>query len=275
MNKEENKEKEMEKEDFDELNEGQNENELFSASNDDDNTNYYPDYGASSKRETSFKDLNCPGYDKFLVPIYWDKDKSMYVGNGVIVGQYLVTVADVGLSKDKKSKYENMYYGVCVDSLNRKFWFEKIGNNIVYDGREMIDENGTYDDLLIYELSDNHDAFKCNEKDLEPSLELASCCFEFSGEQRSNNDGWILPLDSATTEKSEPLRKNCFKFRARFPYYEGKEGCALYRGNVLYGVLVKKIRYQDDLRNEKRDYMALDARYIKMRIEEYESKRNK
>ena len=87
------------------LEKGFNSDELFNGSNtndlEDENYVIVDEKGnpVSSKKPTApFEELHCSECDKFLVPLFVFKgDERSFLGNGVIVDNFLITAAHVAV----------------------------------------------------------------------------------------------------------------------------------------------------------------------------------
>lgn len=206
------------------------------------------------------EELHCLENDKYLVPIFVENG-TVYRGNGVIVGKYLVTAAHVAQSVNEKENYSEL-----------SFVFQKQSHtisdkDIVFDGRGKEDEDGVHNDLIVYKLDEIESSFVNNIEEIEEGMRLASYPLnECDGcvEYRSGGCS-IVSKEVFSFDKNEKfIWKNCFKVCFPWMIRHGDSGSPVFSKNVIYGILIEKCDEGESTRG-----IVLDARYIQQRIEEY------
>ena len=90
------------------------------------------------------------------------KEKSSFIGKGVIVGKYLVTTTQIAPLEDRDNNLSTLYYSQMSIIHYLDVEYKQVAEKI-YDGRKNIDENGNQNDLLIYRLKESFNSFECNE----------------------------------------------------------------------------------------------------------------
>ena len=193
---------------------------------------------------------------KCLVPIFINKEFTEFVGNGVIIDSYLITAAHVAQSEDKKICYEYLYY--IYDDKR----YEVKDEQIVHDGRNYNYTDSIHDDLLIYKLNDNYNSFKFYEE--EPSVDklFYSKLHDYNKENNIIKSYYNKSIYKGRNEKWE----NCFDVHGIFRYNDGDSGCAVYRDDILYGILIIG-NYDTNI------YKIIDAKYIKECVENSKGKK--
>lgn len=191
---------------------------------------------------------------KCLVPIFANKELNEFVGNGVIIDSYLITAAHVAQSEDRKTRYEYLYY--IYD--NKKYEVKE--EQVVHDGRNYNYTDSIHDDLLIYKINDNYNSFKFYEE--EPSVDMLL----YSKQHDYNNENHVMNsyYNKSIYKRRNKEWENCFDVHGIFHYNKGDSGCAVYRDNILYGILIIG-------NNDTNIYKIIDAKYIKYCIENSKS----
>ena len=200
-------------------------------------------------------EFHCSFYDKYLVPLYLEKNESSFVGNGVIVGSYLITAAHVAPSHNKKERCPSLYYKYENE-------FKKVKNDYVfYDGRNTEVEVGVSNDLIIFNLDDIIGEFVCNDVPIKKGTRLyvsPYTYFEDENKTKSKQNICVVTSIGALSFDKATIWKNCYRVYNSEGFRPGNSGCALFRKNVLYGILIVGGDIECDVRN----YTILDANYI-------------
>lgn len=221
--------------------------------------------------KSDYKNLYCSDHNRYLIPIFLNNEETSFIGNGVLIDNYLITAAHVAQSRCKKENYHYLFYKydnnmLCVNDTS-----------IIHDGSNVEDKDGIHDDLLVYRLDNKYEFFKFySEKEpLKKSLKLYGYPYSFNPFKnkptQSGNECWVEDL-CAMSFDNKTLWKNCF--RINYPcggLQEGNSGCAIFRKNVLYGILLGGDKYGTHGCN----YTILDAKYIRQCINDYEKRNQK
>lgn len=203
--------------------------------------------------------VDFPEGNQYIVPIFEAPHFNMHKGCGIFVGSYLITVGHVALDKnDSPLQQVYVYYKDSFIQLNDE--------NIIYDGRGKPDKDGVHNDLLIYQASDVVSPFTLNERDIETGLILYTETFDYIKEKnkvsRSGNECRIISLQGKVLN-GDGVWINCLSVNNPCVFHSGNSGSALFRRNVVYGLLIGG----DCTGNNGRWYTILDARYIKTIID--------
>ena len=214
------------------------------------------------KQAVQFEDFHCAEYDKYMVPLFSDEDKTDFRGNGTIVGQYLITVAHVAQSEpdelDRTTNLSELYFpfeGKTVKVTN---------DDRVYDGRGCRLHDDNLDDIIVYELVDIYGAFELNNDPIIKSFEMANMWYH-----RENDTDMIVRPHKYLCEvisldakfRGHHVWKNCFTIRNQWQIFNGNSGGAVFRNNIVYGIVSRAYSFNG---------IMIDARYIKGKIDEYE-----
>lgn len=205
---------------------------------------------------------------KYLVPLFLNEDISSHNGNGVIVGNYLITAAHVARSKDKKNNYSKLYY---VYEGNLK----EVGDEqVIHDGRGYSDTDKIHDDLIIYKLDASYNSFRFYDEKLA-DVRFCSKVFDYD---EGKNKIISTPIETIYNRPNSKWN-NCFDVRLGYDKYIcGNSGCALFIQDVLYGIFIKikgnKCTSVQEI-IEIENFIILDAKYIKECIDKYELSINK
>ena len=184
----------------------------------------------------------------------------LFRGNGVIVGSYLITAAHVAQSEDKSISYPKLY-------------FNYEGNlKTVSDGKRLFDGRGCHlhseylDDIIIYELTDVHSEFELNDAPIEESLEMAAVWYNRDDDNCTtvHPHNYVCKVHSLEVRHANHAWKNCFTILNQWQIFNGNSGGAVFRNNKIYGVLSRA-----NIVNTFKG-TAIDARYIQMKIDEFE-----
>ena len=210
---------------------------------------------------TPFEELHCAEYDKFLVPIFKEKDDAeSFNGNGVVVDNYLISAAHVANSKKCKKPLPYLYF-LFEGRL------EKVDDSmIIHDGRggegELVpDKDGIHDDLIVYKLEKKYNSFKLSEKKAEKDMVLMMKPYKFNNGIVANNqtfDCEVVRRYAKEQENSTEYWTNCCTIHILLGSEKGDSGSALFRGETLYGILIRGAIWG----NNGRQYDMLDAAYI-------------
>ena len=214
------------------------------------------------KPAVQFEDLHCEEYDKYMVPLFSEEDKTGFRGNGTIVGKYLITVAHVAQSEpdelDRTTNLSALYLpfeGKTVKVTN---------DDLVYDGRGYRLHDDNLDDVIVYKLTDIHSAFELNNDPIIESFEMANMWYH-----RENDTDMIVRPHKYLCEvisleakfRGHHVWKNCFTIRNHWQIINGNSGGAVFRNNKVYGIISRANSFTG---------IVIDARYIQERIDEYE-----
>lgn len=204
--------------------------------------------------------IDYPEGNNYIVPLFEKTQIKTQKGCGIFVGNYLITVGHVAIDSDRNPLPE--LYAYFNDDYIR------IGNeSIIYDGRGKIDVDGVHDDLIVYYVPGINSPFCLNEQDIRVGLSLYTMPYDYIEEtnkvQRHGNECRITSVLGKELN-GENIWTNCFMVNNPCIFCSGNSGSALFRKNVVYGILIGG----DGIGNNGRKYCVLDARYIKAKLEE-------
>lgn len=198
---------------------------------------------------------------RYLVLFYReDGQDDTWCGSGVIVGQYLITVAHVMREKETKEPIPYLYYKYD------EHFYRVDSTNVIYDGRERLDDRTSriHDDLLIFRLSGISSPFVLNDTDFETPIDVYA--WRYIGDNRGScGTQYLIMLqkgiryDEDYMEKRSPFFwDNCLLTNGDF--IEGNSGAPIYRQNTIYGLLIGETK--DYHCPERNLFNFIDARYI-------------
>ena len=232
-------------------------------SGNEDNLNNVSDKGNSN----SFEELYCSENDRFLVPVYIDKDdKVIFNGNGVIVGNYLITADHVVHHEDENGQITRTAFFEYMNNL-----INVVDKQIVYKGKEGVElwESSEHDDICVYRLNGVKGNFKLfeqlpNVSPLKSGLQLVMKPYRkdlktCNGVKQERRECVVYKVLDNQSKKA-----NCFSIKLNSDtIHNGYSGSALFRKNVVYGILIanKPIGFGDS-------GTVIKADYIKKCIEE-------
>lgn len=196
---------------------------------------------------------------KYLVAFYSkkDDDDDSWCGTGVIVGDYLITVAHIMIDKkDGKMveieklffKYNDMSY--CLDS-----------SNIIYDGRKDLykDTDNIHHDLIVAKIDGISSPLVLNATPIKLPLDVYSLTLIPPKIPLCPNHFTIL--ESVSKHYDEEMRpstwENCLLVTGN--YKNGNSGTPIFRENTIFGLLIEQtISYchKEDV------YNFIDSSYI-------------
>lgn len=197
--------------------------------------------------------------NKYLVPIFTSNSISTFVGNGVIVGSYLITAAHV--AKNKEENFPILYYKYEDE-------FRMVSDDdAIFDGRKVKSKNGNCNDLIVYKLDGIVGGFKCNDTSVERGTKLYTSFYTYLDNGRVVFDRNLCVVDSLGTLSLDKTTywQNCYRVYNSRGFVPGNSGCAFYCDDVLYGILLGG----SEPRYGVYKYTVLDASYIKHIIEEF------
>lgn len=207
--------------------------------------------------------VDFPEGNQYIVPIFELPQFNMHKGCGIFVGSYLITVGHVAL-KDNNSPLPQVYV-YYMDSF-----IQLNDENIIYDGRGNPDKDGVHDDLLIYQVSGVDSPFTLNEQNINTDQILYTEPYDYIEEKndvrKSGNECRIISLHGKVLN-GDGVWSNCFSVNNPCVFHSGNSGSALFRRNVVYGLLIGG----DATGNNGRWYTVLDSRYIKSIIDNHTS----
>ena len=197
---------------------------------------------------------------RYLVLFYREEgQEDTWCGSGVIVGNYLITVAHV--MRETKEPIPYLYY-----KYDGGF-FRVDSTDIIYDGRERLDDitSHIHDDLLVFRLSDISSPLVLNNAGFETPLDVyawrclgdnrGSCGTQYQIMQQKG----IRYDEDYMVKKSPFFWDNCLLTNGDF--VGGNSGTPIYRQNVVYGLLIGETRTH--LYPGRCDlYNCIDARYV-------------
>ena len=249
------------------LEKGFNSDELFNGSNtndlEDENYVIVDEKGnpVSSKKPTApFEELHCSECDKFLVPLFVFKgDERSFLGNGVIVDNFLITAAHVAVCSTCRRSIHRIYYRI------EREYIEVNDEMLIHDGRDpygrlVHDVYNYHDDLIIYELNVKYNSFKLSDEPVQLDDEFALWPYE----RDSKNEGVINPRKSVcrvTAINNGRLGKktydwqNCFIVENNSQIISGHSGSALFINDTVCGIIITA---------SKRGFVgtAIEAKYV-------------
>ena len=152
-----------------------------------------------------------------------------------------------------------------------------VDKQIVYKGKEGVElwESSEHDDICVYELNDINSNFKLyeelsNEETFEIGLQLGMKPFrKDENNSNINAEDRICSVISLEVSRSNVKWINCFGIQQTSgSIYPGNSGSALFRKNVVYGILIRanQNRFGDK-------GMVIKAEYVKKCIEEGKKER--
>lgn len=197
--------------------------------------------------------------DKYLVPVFASKSFSSFVGNGVMVGSYLITAAHV--AKSKEENFPILYYKYEDE-------FKMVNeNDVVFDGRNVEPEDGICNDLIVFKLNGVIGSFKCNDASVEKGTKLHTSFYTYLDNGKLMFDRNLNVVDSVGTLSFDKTTKwnNCFRVYNEYGFVPGNSGCAFYLNNVLYGILLGGSEPGFGVNK----YTVLEASYIRQILDVY------
>lgn len=224
-------------------------------------------------QKESVGDLHCQDYDRFLVPLFAEDNDSSLIGNGAIIGHYLITAAHVAIKRNRRNPsdavlietlfyiFEHKFHKVCTTDIAH------INTNIDYD-------NEIHDDLAVFDIGKTYNSFKLYEKDIELGLETLSFAYNYQlgMMEGQKNTSKIISINTNACENAQVEWKNCFRVLSKNRFNHGESGCALFRQNVLYGIFIRWYRYKEDKLERRCEHVILNSKYIKEIIDKIEKK---
>jgi hypothetical protein len=198
-------------------------------------------------------------HDKYMVPVFTAQCMTNFVGNGVIVGSYLITAAHV--AKNKEENFPILYYKYEDD-------FKMVSDDdVIFDGRKVKSKNGNCNDLIVYKFDGIVGGFKCNDTSVEKGTKLYTSFYTYLDNGRVVFDGNLCVVDSLGTLSLDKTTywQNCYRVYNSRGFIQGNSGCAFYCDDVLYGILLGG----SEPRYGVYKYTVLDASYIRRIIEEF------
>lgn len=192
--------------------------------------------------------------EKYLVPIFTSESESSFVGNGVIVGSYLITAAHV--ARNNEMGFSFLYY-----RFENGFKMVR-DQDVVFDGRIVVSNNGNCNDLIIFKLEGIIGNLKCNDASIEKGTKLYSSFYSYNNDKGNivleRNVCVVIHIGTFSLDMTTQW-KNCFRVYNSHGFISGNSGCAFYKDGVLYGILLGG----SDPQYRVNKYTVLDARYIK------------
>ncbi|MCR4848598.1 MAG: hypothetical protein K5920_07115 [Bacteroidales bacterium] len=221
------------------------------------------------KTSTPFEELHCAEYDKYMVPLFIVKNDDTFIGNGVIIGKYLVTAAHVSICSTCKRNIQYLYFRY------EGYYVEINDSMVVFDGRcgsgkVSPDKCGNHDDLIVYELNEIYNSFKLSDNSIKPGDELANSPFRRDGHNRYiiKQDKFVCKVvalkEGRLGNQTYPW-ENCFRVTNEWFFSPGNSGSALFKKDVVYGILITA--NQD---GHGPCGTVIEAKYIKIIIDKYE-----
>lgn len=217
----------------------------------------------------SFEDLHCTEYDKYLVPLFILKgDEGSFIGNGVIVDNYLLTAAHVVVCNMCKRNLNHIYYRVERD------YIEVNNDMLIHDGRDPFgkvvhDMNNIHDDLIVYKLKEKYNSFKLSEEPVSLGDELAIRPYRrnLDNDDEITSDSLVCKvsaLKKGRLKNQEYDWYNCYITKNGWQEYSGNSGSALFNKETVFGILITVNRT---------GFIgtAIEAKYISDVISEYEA----
>lgn len=206
---------------------------------------------------------------RYLVLFYREEGHDdTLCGSGVIVRNYLITVAHVMREKETNEPIPYLYY-----KYDGRF-YRLDSTDIIYDGREKLDDETSHihDDLLIFRLFDISSPFVLNDADFEtPKRVYTRSLNESNGwvgtdcyikmQMGFKNDYYFLQ------GKSPFIWNNCLLTTGG--YIPGNSGIPIYCKETIYGILIGGTHHHDYPHTALFNF--IDARYISQKIAEAEN----
>ena len=207
--------------------------------------------------------------DKYIVRLYREKQqKQTWCGIGVIVGNFLITVAHVMRDKKTKEKFSYLYFQF--DGQTKRV----DSSDIVFDGRAGLDDDvdNIHQDLIIFKLVEMNSPFELNTASFALPLDVFSWKFDdtYSSQKGENRILWQKGYRQKNNNKEDegnPEWKNCLLVTGEF--ISGNSGTPIFCKNIIYGVLIGRVieNYPYEiikplLKKGDSIYNFLDARYI-------------
>lgn len=226
---------------------------LFEENNDD--------YLCSlDESEIDSENLSDPGLERYIVTFYREYgQEDTWCGHGVLVADYLITVAHVMIDKETKNNISYLYY-----KCNRQF--KRVdSSDMVFDGRDGLDDDvdDIHHDLIIFKVKGINSPFVLNSASFNMPLSVYAWTYRGCPQSSFGSKYKILRqngfnYDPAKIKSGIYLEwKNCLLVTGDF--ISGNSGTPIYRHNIIYGLLIGGTEHKDCPFNV---YNFLDARYI-------------
>lgn len=235
------------------------------------NSNSYFDFPEQNTIDIDISEyLSDNELNKYIVPFFLKEKRTFHwCGTGVIVKNFLITVAHVMMDKDTREKLSSLFF-----LYENKYNMIKT-EDIVYDGRDSVDRDidNTHNDLLIFKLVGINSPFVLNEKPFQSPLNVISRNYDVDGSSRLCKNKIVFQKgyrkkDKGMEQDDNREWKNCLLVTGRFR--DGNSGTPIFLEKFIYGIL---IGYSDPATDvyeknahhlEKKEYFYnfLDARYI-------------
>ena len=192
-------------------------------------------------------------HDKYMVPIFTSNNDSTFVGNGVIIGSYLITAAHV--AKNEEENFPVLYYRYEDE-------FKMVSDDaVIFDGRKVKSKNGNCNDLIVYKLDGIVGDFKCSDTAVKKGTKLYASFYTYLDDGKIMFDRSVCIVDSIGPLSFDKATKwqNCYRVNNSRGFISGNSGCAFYRGDVLFGILLGGSEPGFGVYK----YTVLDANYIR------------
>ena len=210
--------------------------------------------------------LDNPTLSKYIVAFFREKDETHWCGNGVIVGNLLITVAHVMMEKKEPLPYLFFRFENCIRRVDEK--------DIIYDGRKELDKDldHIHHDLIVFKLSNIASPFVLNTTDFDISSFFYARKYMEQKKSTSLSTYKILMKKGFKNDRKLWLKKESFEWNNCFlttgDFIKGDSGTAIYRENIVYGILIGRTVHPNYSLKDK-IFNFLDARYIQETISKW------
>lgn len=203
---------------------------------------------------------NSPTVKEYCVPIFVQSNNISngdFVGNGLIVGDKLITAAHVIKQRTSVFKFGNEFFSITNDNL---IYIEDSG----FDSEQQV-----YKDLAIIRLEEKKNDICLNRDDIveESVVFISPYDYSHKAQQQLNRfctKGRVITKNYLSVE-TNMVWKNCIRMFFVGGLRAGNSGSAVYKDDIVYGFLLKGVDGRCD------SYCILDAKYIAEILENIEN----
>lgn len=203
---------------------------------------------------------NSPTVKEYCVPIFVQSNNISngdFVGNGLIVGDKLITAAHVIKQRTSVFKFGNEFFSITNDNL---IYIEDSG----FDSEQQV-----YKDLAIIRLEEKKNDICLNRDNIIEDSKVFVSPYNYSNKaqqqlNRFYTNGRVIAEKYRSVE-TDMVWNNCIRMSFLGGLYEGNSGSAVYRDDVVFGFLLKGVAGRND------HYCILNARYVAEILDEIEN----
>lgn len=183
--------------------------------------------------------------EKYIVLFFHEKEQAdTWCGHGVLVGDYLITVAHVMIDKETKKNLSYLYY-----KFDGKF--KRVdSSDIVFDGRDGLEDDidNIHHDLIIFRVKGMNSPFVLNSNPFSTPLSVYARTY-----RAPDHSVWFIYNILCQTGINYVPEKNC---RGEYPRWDncllvtgdfisGNSGAPIYRQNIVYGILIGETKIKE------------------------------